>query len=123
MDSTSIDAVASSAGRRIELSLLLDSGQVYTCLPAQAWQALSLSPRRSMPMARFDGSSRVVDVGECVVELPGLGVVTTPVVLGGPGDLALLGTLTLAELGLVLDPLTRTIQPAEMRLGIAVAAG
>jgi hypothetical protein len=37
--------------------------------------------------------------------------------LGIEGDEALLGTVTLETLGLVLDPLQRTLQAMKMRLG------
>ncbi|WP_211230053.1 hypothetical protein [Desulfovirgula thermocuniculi] len=35
----------------------------------------------------------------------------TPVILGEPGDEALLGVVTLEILGLVLNPFNRTLQP------------
>ncbi len=38
------------------------------------------------------------------------------VILGEPGDEALLGTVTLENLGLVLNPFTRTLQPMRMML-------
>jgi hypothetical protein len=38
------------------------------------------------------------------------------VVLGEPGDAAVLGVVTLEILGLVLNPFTRTLQPMRMRL-------
>ena len=37
-------------------------------------------------------------------------------VLGEPGDEALLGVITLEELGLVLNPFNRTLQPMRMML-------
>jgi hypothetical protein len=36
--------------------------------------------------------------------------------LGEEGDVALLGTVTLEELGLVLNPLSRELQPMQMML-------
>jgi hypothetical protein len=38
------------------------------------------------------------------------------VILGEPGDEALLGVVTLENLGLVLHPFSRTLQPARMLL-------
>jgi len=40
----------------------------------------------------------------------------TPVILGEPGDEALLGVVTLEILGFVLNPFSRTIQPARLLL-------
>jgi hypothetical protein len=54
-------------------------------------------------------------VSECHLSLP-LGEGHTPVILGDPGDEALLGVITLEELGLVLNPFTRTLQPMRMLL-------
>ncbi|MBZ5568656.1 MAG: hypothetical protein LAN64_12480 [Acidobacteriia bacterium] len=38
----------------------------------------------------------------------------TPVILGEPGDQALLGAVTLEILGLVLHPFKRTLEPMRM---------
>lgn len=43
----------------------------------------------------------------------------TPVILGEPGDEALLGMVTLEELGVVLNPFNRTLQPMRMVLARA----
>ena len=40
----------------------------------------------------------------------------SPVILGQPGDKALLGTVTLEILGSVLNPFNRTLQPMRMLL-------
>jgi len=41
---------------------------------------------------------------------------TSPVVLGGPRDAALLGMVTLETLGLMLNPLTRELLPMKLVL-------
>jgi hypothetical protein len=46
----------------------------------------------------------------------------SPVVLGEPNDDALLGAITLENMGLVLNPFERTLRPARMRLAAAVSA-
>ncbi len=116
MDRMSIDAAVSANGRRIELSFLLDSGQMYTCLPEPVWRDLAINEKRPETLHRGDGSARRVAVGECVIHVDELGEVTTPVILGTAGDLAILGVLTVAELGFVLDPLSREIEPAVLWL-------
>jgi len=62
-----------------------------------------------------DGSTIERDVSECHVALAH-GDGHTPVILGEPGDEALLGVVTLEILGLVLHPFDRTLQPARMLL-------
>jgi len=42
----------------------------------------------------------------------------SPVILGEPGDAALLGTVTLESLGLVLNPFDRTLHPMRARLAM-----
>ena len=116
MEKTSIEAAVSFEGRSLGLRLLLDSGQMYTCLPDWAWRELKVRPLRGQPLHRADGSVRKMRIGECSVRLE-LGEARTPVVLGEPGDVAILGTLTLAGLGYLLDPLSREIVPAAGRLG------
>jgi hypothetical protein len=56
------------------------------------------------------------EIGSCSVSLEGLGDTPTPIILGQPGDVALLGAVTLEELGLVLNPFTRTLHPAALLL-------
>jgi len=53
------------------------------------------------------------NVSECHILLP-QGDGHTPVVLGEPGDAALLGAVTLEELGLVFNPFTRTLHHARL---------
>ena len=63
-----------------------------------------------------DGTVVRRQIANCLVRLGELGHTPTPVVLGEPGDVALLGAVTLEELGLVLDPFNRTLHPASMLL-------
>ena len=44
---------------------------------------------------------------------------TYPVVLGGPGDAALLGAVTLKTLGLMVNPLSRELLPMRLMLSSA----
>jgi hypothetical protein len=61
------------------------------------------------------------DVSHCMVSYAGIRV-PSPVVLGHPGDEALLGTLTLEALGFVLGPFNRTLRPLRARLAALRAA-
>jgi hypothetical protein len=57
-------------------------------------------------------------ISECYIILP-QGEGHTPVILGEPGDEALLGVITLEILGLILNPFTRQLQPMRMMLANA----
>lgn len=100
---------------------LVDSGAVYSVLPETVWRAIGLAPTRALDFVLADGTSIARRVSDCRfvfqdVEAP------SPVVLGEGDDVALLGTVTLETLGLVLNPLRRTLTPMRMRLAAVGAA-
>jgi hypothetical protein len=67
---------------------------------------------------RFQTADGVIierSISECHIALPE-GDGHTPVILGEPGDLALLGAVTLEELGLVLYPFDRSLRRSELSL-------
>jgi predicted aspartyl protease len=102
------------AGSRT-LEFLVDSGATYTLLPYEVWTALGLVPKRTLAFSLGDGSRVERRVSECHIQLS-VGDGHTPVVLGEPEDSALLGTVTLENLGLVLNPFSRTLHPMRLLL-------
>ena len=116
MGVTYIDGIVTGpAGRQAELHLLVDSGALYTLVPYDDWRAIELTPRRSMTFTLADGTQVQRQISECLITLP-QGEGHTPVILGEPGDEALLGIVTLEELGLMLNPFRRTLEPMRMML-------
>ena len=107
--------VGGPAGSR-NVRFLVDSGAKYSLLPDADWRAIGLTPRRRLTFVLADGTAIERDVSECHVAFAALGDGHTPVVLGEPGDEALLGVVTLEILGLILHPFNRTLQPARMLL-------
>ena len=99
-----------------DVQFLVDSGASYTLLPNDVWKSLNLKSKRREAFTLADGTRVERDISECLITLP-QGEAHTPVVLGEPGDDALLGVITLEILGLVLNPFTRTLQPMRMLLG------
>jgi clan AA aspartic protease len=95
--------------------LLVDSGASYSVLPRKIWRAIGIKPKRTMTFTLADGTSVRRRVSECVVRLDGQEG-HTPVVLGQTGDEALLGVVTLENLGLVLNPFDRTLRPMRAML-------
>src|SRR2546422_235836 len=79
------------------------------------WKALDLAPKRIVTFTLADGTSIEREVSECHLTLPE-GEGHTPVILGQPGDQALLGVVTLEILGLILHPFKRTLEPMRMLL-------
>jgi predicted aspartyl protease len=116
MGLTYIDGtVTGPTGTQQAVEFLVDSGAMYTLLPETTWRTIGLSPRRRITFTLADGTHVERDISECYILLP-QGEGHTPVILGEPGDEALLGVVTLEELGLVLNPFQRSLQPARMML-------
>ncbi len=108
-------AVTGPSGRKRTVKFLVDSGATYSLLPHDVWQALRLKPKRLLSFSLADGTEIKRQVSECHIALAGQEG-HTPVILGEAGDSALLGAVTLENLGLVLDPFKRTLQAMQMRL-------
>jgi len=116
MGITYLEGVATGlSGRQTTVRFLVDSGATYTLLPYEDWQLIGLTPKRSLTFTLADGTTIERKVSECHIELP-QGEGHTPVILGEPGDEALLGVVTLEILGLVLNPFNRTLQPMRLLL-------
>jgi clan AA aspartic protease len=98
--------VTGPKGKQATLEFLVDSGAMYTLLPRKVWRAIGLKPMDSIKCSLADGTEVERKVSECRIALP-QGERSTPVLLGKRGDEALLGTVTLEELRLVLNPFTR----------------
>ena len=102
------------SGLEETVNFLVDSGAGYSLLPDRVWQSLGLEPTREERFVLADGTVVSRNVSFCYMVLP-QGEGYSPVVLGEVGDdQALLGAVTLENLGLVLNPFSRTPHP--MRL-------
>lgn len=117
-----VDAtVKGPTGIEERVRFLIDSGAVYSLLPNAVWRRIALTPKREEQFALADGTTVTRPVSECHITLADAEG-HTPVVLGEPGDPeALLGVVTLENLGLVFDPFRRALHP--MRMLLMTAAG
>ena len=121
MGLTYVEGLLRSPGRRHRprrVRFLVDSGAVYSVLRRADWRALHLKSERELEFVLADGSALTRGVSECSFEIDGRRA-TSPVVLGETEDEALLGAVTLETLGLMLNPLNRTLQPMRMVLARA----
>ena len=106
--------VMAASGCEETVDFLVDSGAGYTLLPYDVWQSLGLEPTREETFRLADGTAVTRNLSRCYIILP-QGEEYTPVVLGEPSDdQALLGAVTLEELGLVLNPFSRTLHPMHL---------
>lgn len=118
MGMTYIDGVVRGPeGREETVRFLVDSGAGYSLLPRPVWKAIGLEPIREQLFNLADGTQITRNVSECYLMLPERGASHATVVLGEVGDdQPLLGVITLENLGLVLNPFNRTLQPMRMML-------
>jgi clan AA aspartic protease len=99
-----------------KLSLLVDSGAVYSVVPKTVLSKLGLKPHSTKTFMLTDGSEIKRKVGDAVFKLNGHQG-ASPVIFGEKGDSTLLGTVSLEALGLLLDPIRRELRPLPMVLG------
>lgn len=108
-----------SPGSAAEVTLLADTGAIYTVLPGSLLRSLGV---RSTGVRRFRlADNRVIEreVGIVGIEIGGARAHT--VVVFGDEGVYLLGLVTLEELGLEVDPVRGELRPAELLLmGVAV---
>jgi predicted aspartyl protease len=113
-----VRAPGSRRQRAKRVRFLIDSGAIYSVLRRNDWMTLGLRPERELEFVLADGSTLTRGVSECTFEIEGRRA-TSPVVLGETEDEALMGAVTLETLGLMLNPLSRTLQPMRMVLARA----
>ena len=97
-----------------EFELLVDSGAVYSVLPADDLKKLGIKPSREERFTLANGESVTKGVGNAFFEYAGK-VGAAPVIFGDEG-VYLLGATALESIGLILDPLRRELKPAPMMM-------
>lgn len=111
-----VDMSVSTPGKAARsVRFLVDSGAAYSVLPQKVWKDLKLKRKRTLEFTLADGTTIRRNVSECRFEFGGIDA-TSPVILGEERDEALLGVVTLENLGLVLNPFERTLSPMRMML-------
>jgi clan AA aspartic protease len=99
-----------------KLSLLVDSGAIYSVVPKDVLRQLGVKPHSTKTFTLADGSEISRKIGDATFKLNGHQGVS-PVIFGEKGASALLGTVSLEALGLLLDPIRRELRPLPMVLG------
>ncbi len=101
-------------------SFLIDSGAVYSVVPASILKTLNIKPQREDTFTLANGERAARGVGEIGFRFQGREA-TCPVVFGEAKDVFLLGAVTLETLGYVLDPFRRELRPLARRCRSAAA--
>ena len=104
------------------MEFLVDSGAVYSLVPAGVLRKLGLRPYRTESFTLADGTKIKRKVGDAYFEINRLRG-PAPVIFGEKGDEPLLGITALESLGLVLDPFKRQLRPMRLLLARIESVG
>ena len=103
--------VGDPQGRQFEeLNVTVGTRSTYTVLPRATLERLGVPVERSLPSETADGRLVPSDVGQTIISLQGLEF-HTQVIFAEPGEPSLLGTVTLEEAALALDPVAERLIP------------
>ena len=94
---------------------LVDSGAIYSLVPAAVLKRLGISPHSTREFVLANGEVVSRKLATATFEYQGHRG-DSMVIVGEPGDAALLGATTLEGFGLVLDPFRRELRPLQLTL-------
>jgi predicted aspartyl protease len=101
--------------RASDVDMVVDSGAIYSVVPATVLRAIGVQAERIETFGLADGRSVKRRVGHAHFEIEGREGISR-VIFGKPDDAALLGMVTLELLGLSLDPLKRKLRPLKLMI-------
>ena len=101
--------------RSIDLTFLVDSGAIYSVIPATLLRKLGVRPHSKRTFILADGSEITRKIGDVLFRLDGRQG-AAPVIFGEREDSTLLGSVSLEALGMALDPIKRELRPLPMVL-------
>jgi len=105
-------------GRSRSLSLLVDTGATYTTLPRDVVEAVGCQPIGQRRVLLANGREEEWPFGAVSLTLEGQKLPTV-CLIGPNGGPALLGTVTLEEFALSVDPVAKRLVPVEGFVGVA----
>lgn len=98
--------------RSFEEMFWVDTGALYSFVPAPRLEEIGLTPLRSRELVMADGRHATMQLGEAPFTIEELGeTLTCPVVFGPDDSLYLLGATALEIFGVDADPTSRTLKP------------
>lgn len=100
--------------KRRECEFLVDSGAVYSVMPADILKSLGIKSTSYEEFTLANGEIFKKPVGNACFEYKGK-LRAAPVVFGEKG-IFLLGATTIEALGMILDPIRRELKPLPMLL-------
>jgi len=97
------------------LTFLVDSGAVYSVVPAEVLRRLGVQPLKQETFRLANGTHIIRYKGVALFRFQEW-IGGSDVIFGEEGDATLLGALTLEALGLSLDPIKRELTPMQLIL-------
>lgn len=101
--------------RTLPVDFLVDSGAVYSVVPAATLRRLGVKAHSRQVFTLADGTRIARQKGDLLFTMNGSRG-AAPVIFGKNGDSTLLGAVTLEALGVILDPIRRELRPLPMIL-------
>jgi clan AA aspartic protease len=98
-----------------EVKCLVDSGAIYSLIPGETLRNLGIEPHSTREFVLANGEVIQRQLATATFEYEGRRG-DSMVIVGEPGDDALLGATTLEGFGLVLDPFRRELRPMQLPL-------
>jgi predicted aspartyl protease len=106
--------------RKVRLKFLVDSGVMYSVVPAAVLRRLGIKPAKTKSFLLADGTEIKRSLGEALFRING-DEGTSPVIFGEEDDSILLGSVSLEVLGFMLDPFKRQLRPLPMLLAALIS--
>ena len=103
------------SNRARTLKFLVDSGAVYSVVPAEILAELGIVPEDVESFTLADLTEIRRPVGQAAFTYAGR-TRTSPVMFGEQGDAVLLGVMSLEALGLMLDPVKQELRKMLLRV-------
>jgi clan AA aspartic protease len=103
-------AKVSDPQKRSDVALLVDTGALYSIVPAKVLQGLGVEADERAEFEMADGRVIERSVGEARFYFDGRKA-TSPVIFGEEGDAEVLGVVTLEAMGLEVDPVRKQVRP------------
>lgn len=101
--------------RSARLRFLVDSGAMYSVVPAPVLRRLGIKRGKTKTFLLADGTEIKRSLGQALFRMNGEEGASR-VIFGEKGDSVLLGSMSLEALGLILDPFKRELKPLPLML-------
>ncbi len=106
------------AGRAFEEKFWVDTGALYSFVPAPLLEKIGVTPTLSREFVLADGRHEKLPVGEAILNIEGSSErITCLVAFAPPSSLMLLGATALENFGVDADPVNRTLKPVTAVIG------